>query len=100
LDPVTGIQRYTFGQLFLWDGIGLVPVTIGFYAIPELIEMANAGSSIAKLDVGRVGGVWEGVRDTFRHWLLVIRCRALGTFIPLIPRLGPPRPQRAAPARD
>ncbi len=88
LDPVTGIQRYTFGQLFLWDGIGLVPVTIGFYAIPELIEMAAAGSSIAKLDVGRVGGVWEGVRDTFRHWLLVIRCSALGTFISIIPGLG------------
>src|SRR5207302_1921709 len=32
LDPVTGILRYTFGQLFLWDGIGLVPVTIGLYA--------------------------------------------------------------------
>ena len=88
LDPVTGTQRYTFGQLFLWDGIGLVPVTIGFYAIPELIEMATAGSSIAKLDVGRVGGVWEGVRDTFRHWLLVVRCSALGTFISIIPGLG------------
>ena len=88
LDPVTGIQRYTFGQLFLWDGIGLVPVTIGFYAIPELIEMGTAGSSIAKLDVGRVGGVWEGVRDTFRHWLLVIRCSALGTFVSIIPGLG------------
>src|SRR5262245_25494762 len=88
LDPVTGTQRYTFGQLFLWDGIGLVPVTIGFYAIPELIDMATAGSSIAKLDVGRVGGVWEGVRDTFRHWRLVIRCSALGTFISIIPGLG------------
>src|SRR2546427_9287207 len=88
LDPVTGIQRYTFGQLFLWDGVGLVPVTIGFYAIPELIEMAIAGSSIAKLDVDRVGGVWEGVRDTFRHWRLVIRCSALGTFISIIPGLG------------
>src|SRR3989475_3647693 len=88
LDPVTGIQRYTFGQLFLWDGIGLVPVTIGFYAIPELIEMAIAGSGIAKLDVGRVGGVWEGVRAPFRHWRLVIRCSALGTFISIIPGLG------------
>jgi TctA family transporter len=88
LDPVTGTQRYTFGQLFLWDGIGLVPVTIGFYAIPELIEMAAAGTSITKLDVGRVGGVLEGVRDTFRHWLLVIRCSALGTFISIIPGLG------------
>ena len=50
--------------------------------------MAIAGSSIAKLDVGRVGGVWEGVRDTFRHWRLVIRCSALGTFISIIPGLG------------
>ena len=88
LNPVTGTQRYTFGQLFLWDGIGLVPVTIGFYAVPELIEMAIAGSSIAKLDVGRVGGVWEGVRDSLRHWLLVIRCSALGTFVSIIPGLG------------
>src|SRR5205823_6335505 len=51
-------------------------------------EMANAGSSFAKLDVGRVGGVWAGVRDTFRHWRLVIRCSALGTFISIIPGLG------------
>ncbi len=43
LDPVTGIQRYTFGQLFLWDGIGLVPVTIGFFAIPEVIDLAIQG---------------------------------------------------------
>ena len=88
LNPVTGTQRYTFGQLFLWDGIGLVPVTIGFYAVPELIEMAIAGSSIAKLDVGRVGGVWEGVRDSLRHWRLVLRCSALGTFVSIIPGLG------------
>jgi TctA family transporter len=88
LNPVTGTQRYTFGQLFLWDGIGLVPVTIGFYAVPELIEMAIARSSIAKLDVGRVGSVWEGVRDSFRHWRLVMRCSALGTFVSIIPGLG------------
>jgi TctA family transporter len=88
LDPVTGIQRYTFGQLFLWDGIGLVPVTIGFYAIPEVIELAVHGSSIAKLEVGRLGGVWQGVRDTFQHWLLVLRCSAVGTFVAVIPGLG------------
>jgi TctA family transporter len=88
LDPGTGVQRYTFGQLFLWDGIGLVPVTIGFYAIPELIQLAVRGSSIAGRDVGRVGSVWQGVRDTFAHWLLVLRCSAFGTFISVIPGLG------------
>jgi putative tricarboxylic transport membrane protein len=88
LDPVSSVQRYTFGQLFLWDGIGLVPVTIGFYAIPELIDMAAQGSSIAQTAVGRVGGVWEGVRDTFRHFVLVLRCSAVGTFIAIIPGMG------------
>jgi TctA family transporter len=88
LDPITGTQRYTFGQLFLWDGIGLVPVTIGFYAIPELIDLAVQRSSIAQVGVGQVGGVWQGVRDAFRHWLLVLRCSAVGTFVSVIPGLG------------
>src|SRR4029453_16753487 len=88
LDPVTGIQRYTFGQLFLWDGIGLVPVTIGFYAIPELIDLAVQRSSISQVDVSQIGGVGQGVRDTFRHWFLVLRCSAVGTFVSVIPGLG------------
>ena len=88
LDPISGIQRYTFGQLFLWDGIGLVPITIGFYAIPETIELAVLGTSIAKQEVGKLGGVLEGVKDTFRHFWLVIRCSALGCFIAIIPGMG------------
>ena len=88
LDPISGIQRFTFGQLFLWDGIGLVPITIGFYAIPETIELAVLGTSIAKQEVGKLGGVMQGVKDTFRHWWLVIRCSALGTFVAIIPGMG------------
>jgi putative tricarboxylic transport membrane protein len=88
LDPISGIQRYTFNQLFLWDGIGLVPITIGFYAIPETIELAVLGTSIATQEVEKLGGVMEGVRDTFRHWWLVIRCSALGTFMAIIPGMG------------
>jgi len=88
LDPISGIQRYTFGQLFLWDGIGLVPITIGFYAIPETIELAVLGTSISNKEVGEFGGVMEGVKDTFRHWWLVIRCSALGTLTAIIPGMG------------
>jgi TctA family transporter len=88
LDPISGIQRYTFGQLFLWDGVGLVPITIGFYAIPETIELAILGTSISTKEVGQLGGVMEGVKDTFRHWWLVIRCSALGTLTAIIPGMG------------
>ena len=88
LDPVSGIQRFTFGQTFLWDGIGLVPITIGFFAIPEIIDLAVSGSSISGGRTGTLGGVREGIRDVFRHIWLVLRCAAIGTFCAIIPGMG------------
>src|SRR5215212_3968605 len=37
-DPQSGTQRYTFGQLELWDGVGLVPVTVGLFGVGELVD--------------------------------------------------------------
>jgi putative tricarboxylic transport membrane protein len=88
LDPMSGTQRYTFDQLFLWDGIGLVPITIGFFAIPEIIDLAVRRSAIARESIGKLGGVMEGVKDTFRHWWLVIRCSAIGAYVGIIPGMG------------
>lgn len=88
LDPISGIQRYTFGMLFLWDGIGLVPVTLGLFAIPEIIDLAIVATSISRETVGKLGGVMEGIKDTFRHSWLVIRCSALGAYIGVIPGMG------------
>ncbi len=88
LCQTSSVQRFTFGQMFLWDGIGLVPITIGFFAIPEIIDLAVQGSSIAGERVGKLGGIAVGVKDTFRHFWLVIRCSAIGTFCSIIPGLG------------
>ena len=75
------------------DGIGLVPITIGFFAIPEIIDLAVSGSSIAGGRTGKLGGVMEGVRDVFRHIWLVLRCAAIGTFCGVIPGMGGGTPQ-------
>ena len=88
LDPISGTQRYTFGQLFLWDGIGLVPITIGFFAIPEIINLAVQRTAIARGKLAKLGGVMEGVKDTFRHGWLVIRCSAIGAYVGIIPGMG------------
>jgi TctA family transporter len=88
LDPISGIQRFTFGHLFLWDGIGLVPVTLGLFAVPEIIDLAIVATSISREKVGKLGGVMEGIKDTFRHWWLVVRCSAMGAYIGVIPGMG------------
>src|SRR5688572_2966168 len=46
-DPQAGNLRYTFGQLYLWEGLGLVPVLVGFFAIPEIIDLAVRGTAIS-----------------------------------------------------
>jgi TctA family transporter len=88
LDPISGIERYTFGTLYLWDGIRLVPATLGLFAIPELIDLAVKGTSIADTKIRKLGGVLQGVKDTFHHWKLVLRCSAIGAYIGVIPGMG------------
>lgn len=88
-DPQTGTMRWTFDSLYLWDGVPLVPITLGLFAIPELADLAIARRSIAG-DAGvdaRVGQL-AGIRDAFRNWWLVLRCSWLGASLGAIPGLG------------
>ncbi len=88
-DPQTGTLRWTLGTLYLWDGLHLVPITLGLFALPELADMAIARRSIAggaKIDSR--SGQWEGVKDTFRNWWLVLRCAFLGSTLGSIPGIG------------
>jgi len=89
-DPQAGVARYTFDSLYLWQGLDLVPILVGIFAIPEIIELAARGTSIAgSLPAGRISrGALEGVKDTFRHFWLTIRCSLIGTFIGIMPGLG------------
>jgi TctA family transporter len=89
-DPQAGIARYTFDSLYLWGGLDLVPVLIGIFAVPEIIDLAIRGTSIAgDVPSGRLNkGALEGVKDTFRHFWLTIRCSLIGTFIGIMPGLG------------
>ena len=40
------------------------------------------------MPVGKVGGVWQGCKDSFIHWGLTVRCSFLGIFLGIIPGLG------------
>ena len=89
-DPQAGIARYTFDTLYLWGGLDLVPVLVGVFAIPEIVDLAIRRSSIAgTLPAGSVStGALEGIKDTFRHFWLTIRCSLIGTFIGIMPGMG------------
>jgi putative tricarboxylic transport membrane protein len=88
VDPQTGALRYTFGALYLWDGLDVTPVVVGMFAIPEIIDLAVRGTSISNAPKEKLKGVMEGVKDTFRHFWLVVRCSLIGVYFGVLPVLG------------
>src|SRR5919109_293217 len=86
----SGILRFDFGLIYLWEGLELIPVLVGIFAIPEIIDVAVRGTSIAgNAPAAKLGaGVWQGIRDTFRHFWLVVRCSVVGVFVGIMPGAG------------
>ncbi len=93
MDSVTGAQRFTFGLLQLWDGLSMVPVLLGIFAVSEMIDLWIQGGSLARKTSGRATRsmqkeIFSGVKETLKRWWLVLRCSAIGTTMGLIPGLG------------
>jgi TctA family transporter len=88
-DPQTAVPRWTLGSLYLFDGLELVPITLGLFALPELADMAIARRSVAggaRLDA--LAGQWQGIKDTFQHKWLVIRVGLIGAGLGAVPGIG------------
>ncbi|MDP8919964.1 MAG: tripartite tricarboxylate transporter permease [Pseudomonadota bacterium] len=85
--PATGELRYTFGTVYLSDGIPLVVLALGVFAMPEIVDLMRQRSAISTIE--KLGSGWrEGIADTFRNWWLVIRVSGLGAIIGVLPGVG------------
>ena len=86
----TGVPRFYFGANYLLDGIPIIPIVLGLFGIPELMELAVKNTSISRVsrDEATDGGMLRGIKDAFVHRWLTIRCALLGTYVGMIPGLG------------
>lgn len=85
--PAAPEYRYTFGQLYLTDGIPLVAVAIGLFGLVEIVELIARGGSVAsRIPVG--SGWLQGVRDFIQHRWLVLRGALIGIWAGVLPGIG------------
>jgi len=86
-DDKSGIERFTFDTAYLIEGIDLVLVALGVFAIPECIDLAARRTKVAETqELGE--GFWQGARDVFYHWWLTLRASAIGIWVGFLPGLG------------
>jgi putative tricarboxylic transport membrane protein len=85
--PATGDMRLTFGTAYLSDGLPLVVLALGIFALPEIVDLLGRRGAIAER--AALGAGWlRGAMDALRHRWLVLRCSALGSLVGAIPGLG------------
>ena len=89
-DPQTGTLRWTFDTLYLWDGLPLTPLLLGVFALPELCDLLIARVAISSKGAtdNIYKGQWQGVKDCFENWWLILRCSWIGGGIGSIPGIS------------
>lgn len=87
--PGTGDPRFIGPFLYLWEGLPIIPILLGLFGVPEIIDLAARNRSIAgSKAVEKITGLWDGMWDCLRNWWLVVRCSAIGVVTGFIPGLG------------
>ncbi len=93
IDPIDGLSRFSFGYVDMLNGIALVPMLIGLFAISEVLVRAESG---VKEYLGEIAGryanrpedsslTWRELRSSMRT---IFRGFVIGTVLGAIPGLG------------
>lgn len=86
-DSAGELRMATYDLPYLVDGLKLVIVGLGIFAIPEIVALLRQDRSIS--DRAPLGGGWmEGVKDWFANIWLSVRCSIIGVVVGVIPGLG------------
>jgi putative tricarboxylic transport membrane protein len=86
-DPVGGGLRFTFDNVYLEDGISFVPAAIGLFAISQAFLLAGQTGTISKVQSG-ISKVSDGIIETFRRPLNLLRSSTIGVILGAIPGVG------------
>lgn len=85
--PTTAEERFTFGSLFLGDGLSLVAVALGVFGLAEIASRASQRRG-DKQQVKVDGGWGSGIREWLTHWSQVLRGGIIGIWAGILPGVG------------
>lgn len=88
IDAQAGAHRWTFGQVYLWDGLPLVVFFLGLFGLPELAALLARGMIRERPALPSYQGMLRGMKDALRDWPLIVRCSWIGTVLGAIPGIG------------
>ncbi len=89
LDPMSGLERFTLGTLYLSGGISFMPILIGLFALTQVF--VNAEESFGRKTVSeniKLDSVLPNCKDLKLISPTLLRSSCIGTFIGCVPGTG------------
>jgi len=87
LDPVSGVQRFTFGSTYFDAGITLVPLLVGLFSISEVLMQVER--PIKASDTGTAAAASaKAFASLVTRPVNYVRSSLTGVFIGIIPGIG------------
>lgn len=91
MDPITGVPRFTFGQLEMLEGISIIPALIGLFSASQvltLLENLKAGEHLNSMASLKPGKIWLPFSELKSLMGIMLRCSGIGTVVGIIPAAG------------
>lgn len=88
VDPMTGVQRLTFGSQNLLDGIDFLPVAIGIFGIAEVLASLERLATATPM-MTRLREMWPTAAEWAQSHFAIVRGGLVGFIIGIMPGVGP-----------
>ncbi len=88
IDPQTGQARFTFGVTELVDGVGVLVVAVGLFAVGETLYLAAHAKRKQDEALGITDSLMMSAQDWARSWKAWLRGAAIGFPIGAMPAGG------------
>ncbi|MBM4331588.1 MAG: tripartite tricarboxylate transporter permease [Deltaproteobacteria bacterium] len=87
IDPISGIERLSYGVLTLMDGVSFVSVSVGLFAVAEVLEMSENPSKTPSYieNISNLLPNWQDWKDST---LPMFRGSVIGFFVGVMPGAG------------
>ena len=89
IDSVSGLTRFTFGNLRLYNGIKMLAVLLGVYAVSQMIGRINRTESVVASELKETDKNDRITKEDLKNTLsTMLKSSAIGAFIGAIPGTG------------
>ncbi|MXQ14247.1 tripartite tricarboxylate transporter permease [Microvirga makkahensis] len=89
IDPIAGMPRFTFGRIELFEGIPMLAVLIGLFAVSESFLLAeSAGKTRGGVSKGAVRAVYLTLKEWKELFRTMVSGSVIGTFLGILPGVG------------